>query len=826
MSGERVGDFIIEELFAPGATGAIYLAWHEASRARVALRVLEAPALVDPTRRAQLDHELAVAAGLRHPNLVGIVGQGLCLLTGARYVAYELPQGRSLWDLLEARGGTPLDVADVVPIALGVVDALEALEARGLAHRWLTPHSILVDAAGVVRIVDVGLGALVEPEYATPYTAPEVAAGGPADPRADLYSLGACLFTLLTGQEPPDQGAVVAEPMAAVVHALCAQDGAARYPTARALRRDLERVRGGERPLGPAVPMAAEPPPTRTVRRTAYYDGGGALITRSPAQADPSPTDATRDLDRPLGDLGGADLPPRLRGEGRSYVPRRLLGRGAQGSVYEVGVIGEQRFPGLAQPVKLAALKLFEDEGAATAERAAYALPSPTLVRLLDHGTAEVSRRRRPFLVLERLQPLPCHRVRDARVDLATALDVFVNLLDGLHGLHYRAAGPLLLNGIEPGSIMLRMSTDDAQLPLEEYARRLATSAYEPVLVDMGCASDRELSARGGPPAVARGAPGYWAPEACPGLDRAGACSPKSDVYALTLSLYTLLTGDPPYAATGVHGLAGRELVTEVLALKREGVSPIDLPRLAEVLGPALPEVEEVLALGLHPDPEQRPAARALLQHCRKAFAVTERRGQDGVHLLQGRHPRIHPLYNAYTGRRDPNADDPRPAPVTPPRGHAAPTSKAHAALGKAATGRYGRPVHVVLREEGAALADPSPLRRARAIEAITKAGPAAVVQVAEQLVPALGDPDGVDVRSAAAKALASVDPEQLLEPLLAGLGHASGDVRAEAVRLLGRLRAAPPRVREALTAACDDGVRRVRERALEVLGRLDAGPR
>ncbi len=352
----------------------------------------------------------------------------------------------------------------------------------------------------------------------------------------------------------------------------------------------------------------------------------------------------------------------------RGFKVERKLGQGAQGTVYKVTVEGEQKFDGFARPVTAAAVKMSESLEALLSERAIYSQPNPGVIKLLDFGRVKGAERPTDFLVLERLYPHPFQLFgRDGAkspVDLATSVDTFVSLLMTLHELHYRKNLPLVLCDIKPDNIMLRMSTEDGGTPsLNEYLRRLATGAYEPVFLDMGCAQHHgELRKARGRLGCILGTPLYLSPEAAPSLESGnyapGIYTAKLDVYSLTLTFYHYLTGVRPYTH---KGLFKRKMgvFDELMRYKKEGIDPIDYDLLESKVGShRMDDFVEILQKGLHPDPDYRANAKILFKLCQKKFKVVETRVRDiseyfyddikGLSLSQEALPRIRASFNMY----------------------------------------------------------------------------------------------------------------------------------------------------------------------------------
>lgn len=495
-------------------------------------------------------------------------------------------------------------------------------------------------------------------------------------------------------------------------------------------------LRRPEQPAPAAVDLAPAPAPPseRPTRRTSYYEGGFLLDPVGPApvvgpgereqfawdQGEPDwaqilqkrdyyfryLSSDTRDRfpaldpservarDEALELVSGEETSGErvlLSDDGsRAYRLLRELGRGGQGVVYEVEVVGNQIFEGFEHPVTRAALKIGRQAETIECERLAYErLRGSGIVKLLDAGTVQGRDRPRRYLVLERLYPHPYQLFRTGTrpvpVDPATAVDTFVNLLDALHGVHFRREGPLVLCDVKPENVMLRMSNREGPPTLGEYLRRLATGTYEPVLMDMGCAQDREaLRARGGRLVdLLIGTPLYLPPEAMPQLTgemQSGIYSDRTDVYALTITFYEYLVGERPYSAGGLWSTShGGMRFAELIELKERRASPIDEQAVIARTGEDAPAFLEVLRAGTDPDPERRPTALALLEQAKRLFRINQRFVRTvgeyrydqarGLRFVQGRFPAIDPVQNQYVESRQREAEGQRRAAMDTRRG-------------------------------------------------------------------------------------------------------------------------------------------------------------
>jgi eukaryotic-like serine/threonine-protein kinase len=223
------GDFEVEQRsdgfyweLGHGAMGTTYLAVDRVLRRRVALKVIEVPA-VPTSREAQAVRErflreARAAAALRHPNVAAVYHFGASRGGNHCYYAMELVEGETLEALVRRDG--PLNSKVALEIAIQITQALMAAAAHGLIHRDLKPGNIMLTRSGTdaaelqVKIIDFGLAKAVADAggemdithgrfVGTPnFASPEQFESGPVDVRSDIYSLGATLWFALTGKTP------------------------------------------------------------------------------------------------------------------------------------------------------------------------------------------------------------------------------------------------------------------------------------------------------------------------------------------------------------------------------------------------------------------------------------------------------------------------------------------------------------------------------------------------------------------------------------------------------------------------------------------------
>jgi WD40 repeat protein len=267
-----------------GRWGVVYRARHQQLSRVVALKMILAGSHAGAQELARFDTEASAVARLQHPNIVQIYHQGRH--AGLPYLELEYVDGGSL----EQFTGTPQPVERAASLVEALARAVHYAHQQGIVHRDLKPANVLLTAGGIPKITDFGLAKLLTGDEAaktrtgdiagTPgYMAPEQAAGRTkeAGTAADVYSLGAILYDLLTGRPPFKaetwletlRQVVAEEPVAPrrlrpklprdleTVCLKCLQkEPSKRYPSALELAKDLRRFLAGEpikaRPVGHA----------------------------------------------------------------------------------------------------------------------------------------------------------------------------------------------------------------------------------------------------------------------------------------------------------------------------------------------------------------------------------------------------------------------------------------------------------------------------------------------------------------------------------------------------------------------------------------------
>ena len=212
-----------------GGFGTVFQAVQESTGQTVALKMLRPGADLDERRQQRqierFERETQLCAELSHPHIVQLLDKGKTE-DGQLFAVFEFVQGETLKDLLVRRG--PLSALEAGGLMGQVLDALASAHARGVVHRDLKPHNIMVSHTGArahAKVLDFGIGALIpdqrqadyktltmtEEVMGTPsYSAPEQLRGEPPTIKSDLYAWGLVFLECLTGQ-PVMQGRTLAE---------------------------------------------------------------------------------------------------------------------------------------------------------------------------------------------------------------------------------------------------------------------------------------------------------------------------------------------------------------------------------------------------------------------------------------------------------------------------------------------------------------------------------------------------------------------------------------------------------------------------------------
>ncbi len=207
--GMAIGKYVILDKVGAGSMGRVYKARHQLMGRVVALKIIAPELSANARVVARFQREMKMVGRLDHPNVVRAFDADS--VGNALYIVMEYVPGKSMGELFRARG--PLPALEVCRYASEAALGLGHAHGQGIVHRDVKPSNILVGEDRRVRVLDLGLGVLLEADqqasFATAdgiavgtidYMSPEQACGREVDGRSDLYSLGCMMYHVISGQ--------------------------------------------------------------------------------------------------------------------------------------------------------------------------------------------------------------------------------------------------------------------------------------------------------------------------------------------------------------------------------------------------------------------------------------------------------------------------------------------------------------------------------------------------------------------------------------------------------------------------------------------------
>jgi serine/threonine protein kinase len=274
-AGSRFGDYEILQPLGSGGMGMVYRARDLTLERVVALKVLAPELSKDQSFVQRFLKEARAVARLNHPNIVQVYNFGS--VESVYYLAMEYVDGESLGHHLKSRHYTE---AEAIRIVRQVCRPLAVAHAEGIVHRDIKPDNLMLTSRGELKLVDLGIAKRIDEDQSltltgqsigTPhYISPEQIRGQKdIDARADIYSLGATFYHLVTGHTPfkGSSGALVmsmhlvdplpdprqwepglSEGLCRVIRKMMAKSRDERYPDIAVLEVDLHRLQAGQTP--------------------------------------------------------------------------------------------------------------------------------------------------------------------------------------------------------------------------------------------------------------------------------------------------------------------------------------------------------------------------------------------------------------------------------------------------------------------------------------------------------------------------------------------------------------------------------------------------
>ena len=262
------GRYRLDAQIGTGGMSTVYRSFDTVLERPVAIKLMHREIASHSEQLERFRREARSVAQLNHPHIVTVIDAGED--EGTPYIVFEYVDGETLKERIRRCGR--LAIPEAIAYAIEIARALGAAHERGIVHRDIKPQNVLIDPEGSAKVTDFGIARTLEEEGltadgrvlgTTDYVSPEQALGHPVTGQSDIYSLGICLFEMLTGDVPfkgdsqvavamrhvreelPDVQMLrpeVSAALAAVVDRATAKDLQRRYLDASSLVADLEDV--------------------------------------------------------------------------------------------------------------------------------------------------------------------------------------------------------------------------------------------------------------------------------------------------------------------------------------------------------------------------------------------------------------------------------------------------------------------------------------------------------------------------------------------------------------------------------------------------------
>jgi hypothetical protein len=207
MIGTEIGNYRIVEKIGEGGMGVVYKAIDTQLGRVVAIKALSPEFSRNPELLERFRREARAQAQLNHPNLATLYA--FVVQDNAAYMVMEFVDGETFCEILARRGAIP--AAEAIPLFLQALAGIGHAHRQGIVNRDIKPSNIMLNRECVVKVMDFGLVKVASDHRITRtglrlgtayYMSPEQILAKPVDARSDIYSLGATLYEILTGQAP------------------------------------------------------------------------------------------------------------------------------------------------------------------------------------------------------------------------------------------------------------------------------------------------------------------------------------------------------------------------------------------------------------------------------------------------------------------------------------------------------------------------------------------------------------------------------------------------------------------------------------------------
>ncbi len=213
MIGQFVNNYEIDEIIDEGGMSTVYLGIHKYLKKKVAVKMLNPVLQKNPQYKKRFLNEAKLLSKLNHPNIVTLYDyiendQGIFIIT-------EYVKGQTLDEYVDLVSG-PIPESKAVKIILQVLDAVGHMHSKNMIHRDIKPSNIMITSDNTIKLIDFGIAKHLRKNQAlitqggsklgtAIFMSPQQVKGKILDRRTDIYSIGATLFYILTGQYPYDK---------------------------------------------------------------------------------------------------------------------------------------------------------------------------------------------------------------------------------------------------------------------------------------------------------------------------------------------------------------------------------------------------------------------------------------------------------------------------------------------------------------------------------------------------------------------------------------------------------------------------------------------
>ncbi len=348
------GRYTLTRRLGEGGMASVFLAWDNKLKVWRAVKVLLPSVMSKKKVRKRFENEAHAMARLEHPHIVRIYDVGS--EKGVPYMVMELAEGGCVIDWLARYGPMPPRLA--VDVVVQICKGIRAAHAAGIVHRDIKPHNVLVNGKGICKVTDFGIAQMMDIDTLTKtgsvmgtwgYMAPEQRTDAKnIDERADVFAIGATLYTLLTYKTPTEL--YVAEDddevfegippeLLQVITTACRYKPAARYKDVKTLGMAVYKAGTSQPQVPPSTPslvLSSDPLPesveSAPLSPTILQDLNSALgrnDTTAPDEDEPAPPKGPRFDGKPSADSPQQTAPNKVL---PYYMPSNRSGRGGRGS--------------------------------------------------------------------------------------------------------------------------------------------------------------------------------------------------------------------------------------------------------------------------------------------------------------------------------------------------------------------------------------------------------------------------------------------------------------------------------------------------------------